>query len=66
MFLVTGGAGFIGSHIVEALLERGAAVRVLDNFTGRRENLTPFADHLYRRQIGLRVGSECAMVRYQE
>jgi len=38
--LVTGGAGFIGSHVVERLLSGGARVRVLDNLsTGRRENL---------------------------
>lgn len=38
--LVTGGAGFIGSHLVERLLERDQTVRVLDDFsTGKRENL---------------------------
>ena len=39
-FVVTGGAGFIGSHIVEYLVERGDFVTVIDNLnTGKKENL---------------------------
>ena len=47
--LVTGGAGFIGSHLVDALLAEGHDIVVLDNYsTGRKENL----DHV-REQVKL-------------
>ena len=46
VFLVTGGAGFIGSNISEALLNMGYKVRCLDNFsTGKRENIETFLNN---------------------
>jgi nucleoside-diphosphate-sugar epimerase len=44
--LVSGGAGFIGSHLAQALVQRGDNVRILDNFsTGTRNNIVDFKDH---------------------
>lgn len=47
IYLVTGGAGFIGSHLVGRLVRQGATVRVVDNLsTGRRENLADVWDKI--------------------
>ncbi len=48
-FMVTGGAGFIGSHLVEQILQDGHEVLVLDNFaTGKRENLEQLGNGRFR------------------
>jgi nucleoside-diphosphate-sugar epimerase len=69
--LVTGGAGFIGSHVAAELLRRGHAVRVLDNFsTGKRENLAAVGDDVeliegdirsYERTHAATRGIECVI-----
>jgi nucleoside-diphosphate-sugar epimerase len=54
VYLVTGGAGFIGSNIVEELLKQGAKVRIIDNFaTGRKENLDPFKSKVDFREVDI-------------
>lgn len=59
--LVTGGAGFIGSHLVEALVARGEQVRVFDNFSsGKRENLAAVADQVEIVEGDLRRPTEIA------
>ncbi|HUT08458.1 MAG TPA: SDR family oxidoreductase [Candidatus Latescibacteria bacterium] len=60
-YLVTGGAGFIGSHIVETLVERGDVVRVLDNLTtGKRENLEAVAGEIEFIEGDIRDPETCA------
>jgi len=60
VYLVTGGAGFIGSNIVHELVARGEGVRVLDNFsTGRRENLAGVLNDIELIEGDLRDPSAC-------
>jgi len=59
-YLVTGGAGFIGSHLTEGLVRRGASVRVIDNLiTGKRDNLAPFLDKIEFIEADLRDPAAC-------
>lgn len=61
--LVTGGAGFIGSHLAAALLQRGDTVRIFDNFSsGSRENLAGMASKIEVIAGDLRVIEQVAQV----
>jgi len=54
VYLVTGGAGFIGSNLVEELVRQGAHVRVIDNFaTGKPDNLKPFGGQIDFREVDI-------------
>jgi len=60
VYLVTGGAGFIGSHIAEELVEHGHKVRIVDNFlTGKRENIASFLDKIELIEGDIRDFSLC-------
>src|SRR2546426_5974256 len=62
IYLVTGGAGFIGSNIVEELVSQGADVRVVDNFaTGHPENLQAFRHRVEFRELDI-----CKLIALQE
>ncbi|MGQ9801773.1 MAG: SDR family oxidoreductase [Candidatus Saccharicenans sp.] len=59
-YLVTGGAGFIGSHLVERLVNLGCQVRVLDDFsTGKEENISHLSDRIEVRRGDIRDRELC-------
>ncbi len=60
MFLVTGGAGFVGSHLTEGLIARGHKVRVIDNFaTGKRKNIAHLLDKIELIEGDIRNPEDC-------
>lgn len=59
-YLVTGGAGFIGSHISEKLVVKGHSVRILDNFsTGKKDNIAKFLDRIELIEADIRDFEAC-------
>lgn len=62
-YLVTGGAGFIGSHIAGELMRKGHSVRIIDNFsTGKRENISSFLDEIELVEADIREFKACREV----
>ena len=68
--LITGGAGFIGSHILKRLLDEGKRVTIFDNFsTGKRENLAflkAFDSSAYQPKVGFEEGLKRTVEWYKE
>jgi len=61
--LVTGGAGFIGSHLSRKLLEFGSSVYIADNFSrGKMENIEPFLDKIHLYPVDLTKLENCLLV----